>query len=63
MASFVDSLVAPMSLINALIVGVTMRKKNEIEEIFTELEQIYDEYQVYDKTHTGIKESSEKDDK
>ena len=63
MASFVDSLVAPMSLINALIVGVTMRKKNEIEEIFTELEQIYDEYQVYDKTQPGIKESSEKDDK
>ena len=63
MASFVDSLVAPMSLINALIVGVTMRKKDEIEEIFTELEQIYDEYEVYDKTHTGIRETGEKDDK
>ena len=49
MASYVDSLVAPMSLINALIVGVTMRKKNEIEEIFTELESIYDTYQVFDK--------------
>jgi len=53
MASYVDSLVAPMSLINALIVGVTMRKKNEIEEIFTELEGIYDEYQVFDKTDVG----------
>ncbi len=62
MASFVDSLVAPMSLINALIVGVTMRKKDEIEEIFTELEQIYDEYQVYDKTLTGAKEMGEKND-
>ncbi len=59
MASYVDSLVAPMSLINALIVGVTMRKKNEIEEIFTELEDIYDEYDVYDKTHSVAPEKSD----
>lgn len=59
MASYVDSLVAPMSLINALIVGVTMRKKNEIEEIFTELEGIYDEYQVFDKTDVGEQASND----
>lgn len=49
MASFVDSLVAPLSVINALIVAVGMGKKNEIEETFGKLERIWDEYQVYEK--------------
>lgn len=50
MASFVDSLVAPLSLINALIVAVAMKKKNEVSETFTELERIWDDYQVYEKS-------------
>ena len=49
MASFVDSLVAPLSLINALIVAVGLRKKNEISETFSRLERIWDEYNVYEK--------------
>lgn len=49
MASFVDSLVAPLSLINALIVAVGLRKKNEISATFSRLEQIWDEYHVYEK--------------
>jgi DNA-binding MurR/RpiR family transcriptional regulator len=49
MISFVDSLVAPLSLINALIVAVSMRKKEEISEVFKELEKIWDEYNVYEK--------------
>jgi len=49
MASFVDSLVAPLSVINALIVAIGMRKKQEVSEIFEKLEQIWDEYQVYEK--------------
>ncbi|MCX7843168.1 MAG: MurR/RpiR family transcriptional regulator [Clostridia bacterium] len=49
MASFVDSLVAPLSVINALIVAVGMRKKNEVYNIFEKLETIWDEYQVYEK--------------
>ena len=53
MASFVDSLVAPLSIINALIVAIAKRKKTEIEGIFSRLEQIWDEYDVYDK-ETGI---------
>jgi DNA-binding MurR/RpiR family transcriptional regulator len=53
MASFVDSLAAPMSLINALIVGVTMRRRSEIEKRLGELEQIWDEYQVYEKDNGG----------
>jgi DNA-binding MurR/RpiR family transcriptional regulator len=47
MASFVDSLVAPLSLINALIVAVGIRKKADISLDFRELEKIWDEYQVY----------------
>lgn len=49
MASFVDSLVAPLSVINALIAAVGMSKKGEIEETFNNLEKIWEEYQVYEK--------------
>lgn len=49
MASFVDSLVAPLSVINALIVAVGMRKKDELTHVFNKLENIWDEYQVYEK--------------
>lgn len=49
MVSFVDSLVAPMSLINALIVSIGMRLKNEVSEYFEELESIWEEYNVYDR--------------
>lgn len=49
MASFVDSLVAPLSVINALIVAIGVRKKQETYQIFEELERIWDEYDVYEK--------------
>ena len=49
MASVVDSLVAPLSLINALIVAVTMSRRKEISESFDKLEGIWDAYEVYDK--------------
>ncbi|MDD6611199.1 MurR/RpiR family transcriptional regulator [Butyricicoccus sp.] len=49
MASFVDSLVAPLSVVNALIVAIGMRKQKEISETFTHLESIWDEYEVYEK--------------
>lgn len=49
MASFVDSLVAPLAVINALIVAVGMSRKEEIEGTFDKLECIWDEYQVYEK--------------
>ena len=48
MASFVDSLVAPMSLLNALIVALSMKKKTEIKESLEHLEEIWTKYQVYD---------------
>ncbi len=50
MASFVDSLVAPLSIINALIVAVSMNKKDELSHHLHELEKIWDEYEVYEKT-------------
>ena len=49
MASFVDSLVAPLSIINALVVAVTRCRKEEVTERFDKLERIWDEYDVYDK--------------
>ena len=49
MASFVDSLVAPLSLINALVVAVGLKKQEEICTTFARLESIWDEYEVYDK--------------
>lgn len=49
MASFVDSLVAPLSVINALIVAIGTRRKEQISQTFERLEQIWDEYQVYEK--------------
>lgn len=48
MASFVDSIVAPMSVINALLVSISMKKKNQISQNFEKLEDIWSKYQVYD---------------
>lgn len=48
-ASFVDSLVAPLSLINALIVAIGLEKREEIAETYARLENIWDEYDVYEK--------------
>lgn len=47
MASIVDSLVAPLSVINALVVAICMKKQNEVVSTLETLEQIWDEYQVY----------------
>lgn len=50
MASFMDSLVAPLSIINALIVALSLKKQNDLTERLHRLEQIWDEYEVYDKS-------------
>lgn len=49
MASIVDSLVAPLSVINALVVALCMKKQEEVISTLEMLEQIWDEYQVYSK--------------
>lgn len=53
MVSFVDSLVAPMSLINALIAAVSLKNHEEVEKSFATLEEIWDEYNVYEKNEDG----------
>lgn len=55
MASFVDSLVAPMSVINALIVAVGLRKKDTISQSFGKLEKIWDENKVYTDNGKAVK--------
>lgn len=47
MAAIVDSLVAPLSVINALVVALCMKKQNEVIETLGMLEEIWDEYEVY----------------
>ncbi|OUP50998.1 MurR/RpiR family transcriptional regulator [Lachnoclostridium sp. An181] len=47
MASIVDSLVAPLSVVNALVVALCMKRQTEVIETLETLEDIWDEYQVY----------------
>ena len=49
MVSFVDSLVGPLSIINALIVTVAIKKKDEVADTLRKIEGIWDEYSVYEK--------------
>lgn len=49
MVSLVDSLVAPLSIINALIVAIAAKREKELSRTFANLERIWDEYNVYEK--------------
>ena len=49
MVSLVDSLVAPLSIVNALIVSIAARREKELSRTFENLERIWDEYDVYEK--------------
>ena len=49
MASFMDSLSAPLSIVNAIVVEITKRCEKQITERFDNLEKIWDEYNVYTK--------------
>lgn len=48
MVSLVDSLAAPLSVINALIVALCMKKNREVSDTLEMLEEIWEEYQVYE---------------
>ncbi|MBR5489892.1 MAG: MurR/RpiR family transcriptional regulator [Oscillospiraceae bacterium] len=50
MVSFLDSLVAPLSLINALIVSVGSKSKDNVSNIFNRLETIWADYEVYEQS-------------
>ena len=54
MVSLVDSLVAPLSVVNALIVACSYKQEKEISETFSNLETIWDEYGVYEKVEDGV---------
>lgn len=63
MASIVDSLVAPLSLINALIVATVLKKKEEVSETFSNLEQVWNREGVYtshDREHPIAADEDEK---
>lgn len=47
--SFIDSLTAPFSLITALLAAVSMTNRKAVQDKLERLEQIWDEYEVYDK--------------
>ncbi len=47
--SLIDSMTAPMSVINALLVAVASRRKTETKQTFEKLEEIWDTYHVYEK--------------
>jgi len=54
MASIVDSLVAPLSVVIALVVAMCMKKQKEVVGTLETLEQIWDEYQVYSKDELNM---------
>lgn len=60
MASVADSIVAPMSVINAIIVAVCQQKQEEVVSTFASLEEIWNEYQVYRKDDDGNQSPQEK---
>ena len=49
MISLVDSLTAPLSIANALIVAIASRREKELEKKFSELEHMWEQYNVYEK--------------
>ena len=49
MASLVDSLVAPLSVVNALVVALAARREEKLAKTFSRLEEIWEKYQVYEK--------------
>lgn len=53
MVSFLDSLVAPMSLINAIIIAVGIKNKENLSNTFERLETVWSENKVYEQTQHG----------
>ncbi len=56
MASVVDSLAAPLSLLNALIVAISLKQLDERRQVLTELEELWNSYEVYLPTEEAGKE-------
>lgn len=60
MASIVDSLVAPLSVVNALVVALCMKRQKEVVDTLESMEKIWDEYQVYSSDELNHVESAVK---
>lgn len=58
MASIVDSLVAPLSLVNALVVALCMKRQKEVVQTLESMEKIWDEYQVYSNDEMNLPDNS-----
>ena len=58
MASIVDSLVAPLSVVNALVVALCMKRQSEVVNTLESMEKIWDEYQVYSSDEMNHVEAS-----
>lgn len=54
MVSIADSLVAPLSVVNALVVALCMKKQKEVVDTLESMEKIWDEYQVYSKDEINL---------
>ncbi len=54
MATIVDSLVAPLSIINALIVAVAVKTLDQTRDKLTELEKLWDTYRAYTQDNTEV---------
>ena len=59
MASVVDSLVAPLSLINALVVACVLAEKEKVKETFHQLEEVWTRQGVYTKREKEIQQEIE----
>lgn len=51
MASIVDSFVAPLSILNALVVAIAKEMQDDLSDVFDKLERIWDEFNAYAKVH------------
>ena len=48
--SYVDSLAAPLSFLNALVLAVGYRRRQEVDETFSQLEQVWSKYDIFGKS-------------
>ena len=49
MVSLVDSLVAPLSVVNALLVALASAREKEVQNSLGTLERVWEEYNIYEK--------------
>ena len=49
MVSLVDSLVAPLSVVNALLVALAAARETEVQKSLSTLERVWEEYNIYEK--------------